>query len=121
VNSEIANRLTSLRKQSRLSHKELAAKLGVTEKTVSDWEQGETSPDVDNLISLSELYDISFNALLETEKTKRVSLRYFPYGMIVTFIYLVLGLFFHMWGTAWVLFLTIPIYAGIGEYLHRHK
>ena len=140
MNREIVDRLTNLRKQNGLSPEELAAKLGLTHKIVSDWEQGASSPDVDNLISLSELYHISFNDLLKTKnglnqgdnmvnfahmpaekQKKRVSLRGFPFGMIITFIYLILGLFFHMWGTAWVIFLTFPIFAGIGEYLHHRQ
>jgi hypothetical protein len=31
------------------------------------------------------------------------------YPMIVTLVYLTLGLLFHLWSVAWLLYLTIPI------------
>ena len=36
--------------------------------------------------------------------------RHFPYPVIVTFAYLVLGFVFHQWHPGWIIFLTIPLF-----------
>lgn len=64
MNIEIANRLVELRKQKGLSQEDLANKLGVSRQAVSKWECGEASPDTDNLITLSKLYEVSLDELV---------------------------------------------------------
>lgn len=56
--------LLSLRKQKGLSQDDLAEKVFVTRQTVSRWENGETTPNIDTLKLLSKLYDVSINTLL---------------------------------------------------------
>lgn len=58
-------RIAECRKKLMLSQTELAEKLGVTSQAVSKWECGLTLPDIDLLLDLSKLYDISINELLE--------------------------------------------------------
>lgn len=67
MNIEIANRLVQLRKQHGFSQEELAAKLGLSRQAVSKWERAEASPDTDNLILLSRVYNVSIDELLRTE------------------------------------------------------
>jgi len=50
------NYLLSLREKSGLSQKELAAKLGITNKAVSKWENGNAKPGLEQLIALAEIY-----------------------------------------------------------------
>lgn len=64
MNAEIANRLQQLRKNNNLSQEELAEKIGVSRQAVSKWERAEASPDTENLILLSRLYNISLDELL---------------------------------------------------------
>lgn len=66
MNLEIANRLTALRKKNGFSQEELAEKIGVSRQAVSKWERGESSPDTDNLILLSRLYQVSLDDILST-------------------------------------------------------
>ncbi|CAM3719375.1 helix-turn-helix domain-containing protein [Erysipelothrix urinaevulpis] len=47
-----------------MSQEELANKLFVTRQAVSKWEQGDSYPDLENIILLSDLYDISIDELL---------------------------------------------------------
>ncbi len=47
----------------------------------------------------------SFYDHLEQVKHNR-----YPYPVIVSFLYLVLGLVFHLWHPGWIIFLTIPLY-----------
>ena len=63
-----ADRLVQLRKENGLSQEALAAKLGVSRQAISKWERAEASPDTDNLIALAEIYGITLDALLDSEK-----------------------------------------------------
>lgn len=67
MNVEIANRLQQMRKNNNLSQEELAEKIGVSRQAVSKWERAEASPDTDNLILLSRLYNVSLDELLRTD------------------------------------------------------
>jgi len=64
MTTEIANRLSALRKLHGLSQEALAAALNVSRQAVSKWERGESSPDTDNIIALARLYGISLDELL---------------------------------------------------------
>ena len=61
---EFGNRLYELRKQKGLSQEELANRLDVTRQTVSKWELGDSTPDMDKLVALGELYEISLDELV---------------------------------------------------------
>lgn len=58
------NILYELRTKSGLSQDDLAKKVFVTRQAVSRWENGETVPNTETLKLLSELFDVSINALL---------------------------------------------------------
>ncbi len=65
MNLKTAQRLLDYRKKAGFSQEELAEKIGVSRQAVSKWERGEASPDTDNLIALSEVYDISLDELIK--------------------------------------------------------
>ena len=48
----------------RLTQAGLAEKLNYSDKAVSKWERGESAPDVQTLVQLAELYDVTVNDLL---------------------------------------------------------
>ena len=62
----LQEKLKGIRKQSGLTQQELACKLFVTRQAVSRWENGDTTPTVDTLRAISDLFKIDANALLET-------------------------------------------------------
>lgn len=62
--SVIGARLREQRKLHGLTQKELADKIGCTEQTCRNWEKGETLPETDRLLLLSELYSVSCDFLL---------------------------------------------------------
>ena len=62
---KIANRLLEYRKNAGLSQDQLADKIGVSRQAVSKWERGEASPDIENLIALSEIYEVSLDELVK--------------------------------------------------------
>lgn len=64
--------LLSLRKEKGLSQDELGGQLKVSRQTVSKWELGETTPEMDKLILISELFNISLDALVKGTSTSDV-------------------------------------------------
>ena len=60
--------ISQLRKEKELTQKELAEKLGVTDKAVSKWETGKCYPDIETIEKISRLFDVSINELLNGEK-----------------------------------------------------
>lgn len=62
--------LTERRKTKQLSQEQLAEQLHVSRQAVSKWETGETRPDMEKLIALSEALDISLDALCKGEQRK---------------------------------------------------
>lgn len=60
--------ILQLRTQKGLSQEALADKVFVTRQAVSRWENGETVPNTDTLRLLSELFDVSIDKLLCTDR-----------------------------------------------------
>lgn len=58
------NKLYELRKQKGFSQEELANRLNVSRQTVSKWEFGDSTPDMEKLIAISELFGISMDELV---------------------------------------------------------
>ena len=61
---EFNNKLYNLRKQKGLSQEELANRLNVSRQTVSKWEVGDSTPDMEKLIAISDLFEISLDELV---------------------------------------------------------
>lgn len=70
---DFGNYLCGLRVGSGLSQKELAARLGVSDKAVSKWENGRSKPSSQTLLRLAKLFGISTDALLTGGKRKQAA------------------------------------------------
>ncbi len=60
--------LAEMRKEKNLTQEELGEQIGVTNKTVSRWENGNYLPLVEMLQILSKFYDVSINEILNGER-----------------------------------------------------
>lgn len=60
----LGQRLTELRKKHGLSQDALAEALGVSRQSVSKWETDASVPDLDKLVKLSDLFEITLDALV---------------------------------------------------------
>lgn len=60
----LEERLTALRKEQGLSQLELAEKLDVSRQSVSKWETGTAVPSMDNMRTLSQLYEVPIDYLM---------------------------------------------------------
>lgn len=65
--AKIGTLIATLRKEQKLTQKELAEKIFVTDKAVSKWERGIGCPDVSLLPRLSEILGTALKELLEGE------------------------------------------------------
>lgn len=63
-----AEKLKSIRKQAGMSQERLAEKLGVSRQAVTKWETDAGIPDIENIMAISTLFDISIDELLSNEK-----------------------------------------------------
>lgn len=76
----LGERIRTLRKRKGYSQEQLARKLHVTQGAVSQWEKNITTPAADQLKSLSEIFEITVDSLLdeteqETKQAQRNHLR----------------------------------------------
>ena len=61
---EIGKKISSLRKERNMTQMELADKLGISFQAVSNWERGNTMPDISKLPELAEIFRVSIDDLL---------------------------------------------------------
>jgi transcriptional regulator with XRE-family HTH domain len=63
----LGDKITQLRKFSNLSQVQLAEKLNVPCQSIVKWEINESVPDLDKLISISKLYNVTLDELVKDE------------------------------------------------------
>lgn len=65
----ISERLHELRKQAGYSQEQVAEMLEISRQAVSKWESGQGKPEIDNIVKLTEIYNVSADyILLGTER-----------------------------------------------------
>ena len=72
----LAGKLKSIRKQAGMSQEQLAEKLGVSRQAVTKWETDAGIPDIENVMAISALFNISIDDLLSNEKAAKQSTDY---------------------------------------------
>ncbi len=63
--------LKELRSEKALTQEQLAEMLGVSNRSVSRWENGATMPDFDLLIQMSKIYTVEIGEILDGERKDR--------------------------------------------------
>ncbi|PEQ88753.1 helix-turn-helix domain-containing protein [Bacillus cereus] len=61
----IGEQLKKLRESKGFSQEDVAKKIGVTRQAVYKWENDKSYPDIDNLILLSEMYNVTLDELIK--------------------------------------------------------
>ena len=64
-----AEKLKTLRKQKNISQEQLAEIIHVSRQAITKWESGNGIPDIENLITISSLFNESLDSLLSEEKS----------------------------------------------------
>ncbi|MBK5491318.1 helix-turn-helix transcriptional regulator [Bacillus sp. TH17] len=61
----LGQQLKKFRESQNLSQEDVAKKIGVTRQAVYKWENDKSYPDIDNLIILSEFYNVTLDDLIK--------------------------------------------------------
>ena len=69
----LADRIQQLRKQNGLSQEQLAEQLHVSRQAVSKWESAQTQPDLDKILAMSELFQVTTDYLLKGTQPERTA------------------------------------------------
>lgn len=67
---DFGNRLKALREERGLSTKDVASAIGVTQRLIQMYEKGDRKPDLDGLLKLAELFNVSIDYLVGRAKTR---------------------------------------------------
>ena len=65
---KIGNYLKELRKQKGLTQEQFAEHFGVSNRSVSRWENGFNMPDIDVLMEISDYYEVDLREILDGER-----------------------------------------------------
>ena len=62
---ELGKQIKALRQQAQLSQEALADRIYVSRQTISNWENNKSYPDVNSLVLLSEVFQVSLDTLIK--------------------------------------------------------
>lgn len=65
---DFSTQIKQQRQQLGLTQADVASQLFVTRQTISSWEQGKSYPDLNMLVRLSEVYQVSLDSLLKGDE-----------------------------------------------------
>lgn len=146
---DIGKFIADCRKKKKITQSELAEKLGITDRAISNWENGKNMPDLSLFKPLCEILDITINELLSGEKlskenyqekleenivntidysTKKIN----KYSGVISLIIIIFGLFISLsaimifpsessWGSIYSLFGIIIFMIGISRVAKTSK
>ena len=76
---DIGKKISKIRKMSGMTQEELAEKIHVSRQTISKWEKGASSPDLECAVALCELFQISLDDFMKGDqvmkKEEKISLQ----------------------------------------------
>lgn len=75
--TDFANTIYNIRKERDITQKELADLIGVSDRTISKWENGSTVPDLETIKKLCNELGISPDSIVKSEKNYKDRLQYF--------------------------------------------
>lgn len=64
---ELSEKIMTLRRRNGWSQEELAERLDVSRQSVSKWEMGQSTPELDKIVQMSDLFGVSSDALIRDE------------------------------------------------------
>ena len=113
----IGEKIAEMRKVNKMTQRELAEKLNVSDKVISKWETGKSLPDVETMpriskalnISISELYECveqTTPGMAEDYNEERIW-QYKKYSIASCFLVLLSPILFSMTGVQWTVFYDI--------------
>ena len=74
--TNIGEKIKELRTNNKLTQQELGDKLYVSDKTISSWESGRTLPDINTLIDISNIFNISVANFVSNTNDKNIEIEF---------------------------------------------
>ncbi|PFB01799.1 transcriptional regulator [Priestia megaterium] len=125
----LGEQLQRLREEKNMSREDLAHEMNVSRQAVYKWENNKGYPDIENLIKLSELYNItldelikgdrSFQRKIEIDSKKHKAEDILDVGFVIGIILVFMGLFLNLGalsvGVTILGFLTMFFYEDLKE------
>ena len=111
VRLNIARNILELRKQKGLTQSELGEKLSFSDKTVSKWENGDSTPDIEVLCRIAEFFNVSVDDLTQEnalDKSKTLSAKEMKNEFVNHLLMMFLSIIFVLL-TATVVFVSFTI------------
>lgn len=68
----IGNFLKELRREKELTQEQLAEKFGVSSRSVSRWENGNTMPELGILVELADFYEVDIKEIIDGERKSEI-------------------------------------------------
>jgi transcriptional regulator with XRE-family HTH domain len=102
---DLGNRIKEARERLNLSQDELAEKMAISRQAISKWETGKSYPDIEKILKLSDIFNLSLDELVKGDKTFQENLikegRSTMSGLtILGYVLVALGVIVGIWGTA---------------------
>lgn len=72
---EFAEKLITLRKSRELTQEQLAEQLNVSRQSISKWESGQVIPEVEKIVELSKVFDVTVDYLLKPSEIDELSVK----------------------------------------------
>ena len=72
---EFSEKLVTLRKAKELTQEQLAEKLGISRQSVSKWESGQAVPELEKIVALSAVFDVTTDYLLKSSEIDDLSVK----------------------------------------------
>ncbi|MET1248679.1 helix-turn-helix domain-containing protein [Sporolactobacillus sp. STCC-11] len=102
---DLGSRIKEARERLNLSQDELAEKMDISRQAISKWETGKSYPDIEKILKLSDIFNLSLDELVKGDKTFQENLikegRMTMSGLtILGYVLVALGIIVSIWGTA---------------------
>lgn len=123
-------KIAQLRNDNNWLQEELAEKLNVSRQSISKWESRQTKPDLDKIVALSDIFDVSTDYLLkddaEEESNTSTDKHHFHFSLsqlgpdiwtIAGAIYVICGFAFDNWHSSLIIFPIALIIDVLADYL----
>lgn len=65
---DLGNRIKAEREKSNMSQDDLAQKMDISRQAISKWETGSSYPDIEKILRLSEIFNLSLDELVKGDK-----------------------------------------------------
>lgn len=75
INMDLSEKILKLRKANNLSQEQLAEKLDVSRQSISKWESGQSIPEVEKLIMIGNIFNVTTDYLLKPSEIDELSIK----------------------------------------------